>query len=149
MSHILIVKSNYYPHISDMLLEGAVYALNEYNASYDVILVPGCFEIPAAISMAIESAEYDGYIALGCVIRGETSHYEVVVTESTRGIAQIAVELGEAIGNGILTVENEEQAIERASLDGKDKGGDAARAALHMAELKEQFKPKTEGEFEW
>jgi 6,7-dimethyl-8-ribityllumazine synthase len=137
---ILVVEARYYAHINDELLKGAKKALEEAQARYDVVTVPGAFEIPAAIRFAaLSSNPYDGYIALGCVIRGETTHYEHVCTESAHGLQQLALEHRLAIGFGILTVENEEQALARARVDKRDKGGEAARACLAMVELKRRF----------
>jgi len=137
---ILIVEARYYTHISDELLKGAKKALEEAQARYEVVTVPGAFEIPAAIRFAATSHQpYDGYIALGCVIRGETTHYEHVCTESAHGLQNLALEHKLAIGFGILTVENEEQALARARLDKRDKGGEAAKACLAMVELKRRF----------
>lgn len=137
---ILIVEARYYAHISDELGKGAVAALEEAQARYDRITVPGSFEIPAAIRFAaLSKTPYDGYIALGCVIRGETSHYEHVCQESARGLQDLALEHHLAIGFGILTVENEAQAMARAAVDRKNKGGEAAKACLAMIELKRRF----------
>lgn len=137
---ILVIEARYYAHISDELAKGAVAALEEAQARYDRIVVPGAFEIPAAIRFAATSpTPYDGYIALGCVIRGETTHYEHVCTESARGLQNLALECNLAIGFGILTVENEEQAMARARVDKRNKGGEAARACLAMVELKRRF----------
>lgn len=137
---ILIVEAPYYAHISDELAKGAIAALEEAQARYDRLVVPGAFEIPAAIRFAATSANpYDGYVALGCVIRGETTHYEHVCTESAHGLQNLALEHKLAIGFGILTVENEEQAVARARVDKRNKGGEAARACLAMVELKRRF----------
>jgi 6,7-dimethyl-8-ribityllumazine synthase len=137
---ILIVEARYYAHISDELLKGAKTALEEAQARYEIVTVPGAFEIPAAIRFAATAKNpYDGYVALGCVIRGETSHYEHVCTESAHGLQSLALEHHLAIGFGILTVENEEQALARARVDKRDKGGEAARACLAMVELKRRF----------
>ncbi|KQT88439.1 6,7-dimethyl-8-ribityllumazine synthase [Aurantimonas sp. Leaf443] len=141
--HLLIVEARFYDHLADLALEGAKAALDAAGATYDVVTVPGALEIPATISFALTGAEdggrnYDGYVALGCVIRGETYHFDIVANESCRGILQLSME-GLAIGNGILTVENEEQAIERADMRRKDKGGGAARTALHMIALREKL----------
>jgi 6,7-dimethyl-8-ribityllumazine synthase len=127
--HILIVEAPFYTHIADMQRDGA---------TYDVITVPGALEVPAAIAFADASGEYDGYVALGCVIRGETYHFEVVAGESARAIMALTLD-GLAIGNGILTVENEAQAIARADKTQKNKGGEAAAAALAMVALKQRF----------
>lgn len=143
--HILIVEAPYYRAIADELRAGAVEALDAAGASHDLIAVPGAFEIPGAIALAAGlhlppgrrlAARYDGYLALGCVIRGETSHYDYVCGESARGLQDLALDHGLAIGFGILTVENGEQAMARASRARKNKGAEAARAALAMIALK-------------
>ncbi|MCF8474489.1 MAG: 6,7-dimethyl-8-ribityllumazine synthase [Emcibacter sp.] len=142
--HLLIVSSPYYEDITNELLKGAVAALDKAGATYDKIDVPGAFEIPAAIRFAADATEqgrvsYDGYIALGCVIRGETSHYDYVCEESARGLQQLAFKDRLAIGYGILTVENDDQAWARASVDGGNKGGYVADTALRMIELKQKY----------
>lgn len=142
--HILIVEARFYDDMADALLEGATLALKEADASYDVITVPGALEIPPAIAMALDGADnggtrYDGYVALGMVIRGETYHFDIVSNESSRALMDLAVSESLAIGNGILTVENDEQAWARARRSDKDKGGFAARAALTMIELKKKL----------
>ncbi len=135
--HFLIVEARFYGHIADELLSGAARALTEAGATFDRITVPGALEIPAAIAFAIDGeAEYDGYVALGCVIRGETSHYEIVSGESARALMDLSLAEGIALGNGILTVENEAQALARARPNEMDKGGGAAVAAIAMALLK-------------
>lgn len=138
---LLIVEARFYDDLSDALLEGAKAALTEAGASYDVVTVPGALEIPAAIAFTLDEdgSDYDGYVALGCVIRGETYHFEIVANESCRALMQLSVEEELAIGNGILTVENEEQAWARASVDRGDKGGFAARAALTMIALRDRL----------
>ncbi len=138
---MLIVEARFYNDISDALLRGATRVLEQAGAQYDCITVPGALEIPAAITLATDAAQrkldpYDGVVALGCVIRGETYHFEIVSDQSARALMDIAVQRQLAIGNGILTVENEAQANARAGVDDGDKGGDAARAALTMARLK-------------
>jgi 6,7-dimethyl-8-ribityllumazine synthase len=138
---LLIVEARFYDEISDALLRGARGVLDDAGVEYDSISVPGSLEVPAAIALAVEAARsrrrpYDGVVALGCVIRGETYHFELVSNESARGLTQLAVNLQIAIGNGILTVENEAQARARAGGDKGNKGADAARAALAMARLK-------------
>lgn len=140
-TNILLVVSPYYKDIADELVKGATAALKEVGAKFDKIEVPGALEIPSAIVMAEESEQYDGYVALGCVIRGETSHYDIVAGESARGLMALTME-GMAVGNGILTCENAEQAMARASTDGKNKGGDAARAAFEMITLRTRFMPR-------
>jgi 6,7-dimethyl-8-ribityllumazine synthase len=133
--HLLIVEARFYDDLADELLAGAKAALAP--ATFDVVTVPGALEIPAAIAMAIKGATpYDGYVALGCVIRGETTHYDTVANESARGLMDLAVAFTVPIGNGILTVENDEQAWARAKRSGEDKGGFAARAALAMFALR-------------
>lgn len=137
MPHLLIVEARFYDELSDALLEGAQAALAEAGATADVVTVPGALEIPAAIAFADGSVRaYDGYVALGCVIRGETYHFEIVANESSRGLNDLAIRRGLAIGNGILTVENGDQAWARARRNEGDKGGFAARAALSMIALR-------------
>jgi len=141
--HILIVEARFYADIADEMKRGATQALQAAGATFDTISVPGAFEIPAAIAMAFAAGEataggraYDGYVALGCVIRGETTHYDYVCGESARGIMELACRNRLALGFGILTVENGEQAWARARVSQKNKGGDAARACLAMVEIK-------------
>lgn len=138
MAHVLIVEARFYAHLNDLLLEGARGAIEAAGHSHDVVTVPGALEIPAAIALAAETGRYDAYVALGVVIRGETWHFEIVAGESARGLMALTLD-GLAIGNGILTVEDEAQALARARPDGKDKGGEAAKAALAMLGLKERF----------
>ncbi|WP_246018237.1 6,7-dimethyl-8-ribityllumazine synthase [Pelagibacterium montanilacus] len=141
-TRILIVEARFYDDLADAQLAGAKAALEAAGARVDVVTVPGALEIPAAIAFAIEAGRegtrtrYDGYVALGCVIRGETTHYEIVSNESARALMDLAVNQRVALGNGILTVENEDQAWRRARASELDKGGDAARAALAMIALK-------------
>ena len=138
--HFLIVEARFYADIADAQLAGAKSALSAAGASFEHISVPGALEIPVAIAMAAASEQhFDGYVALGCVIRGETTHYDTVSSASARGLMDLAVAENLAIGNGILTVEDEEQAWERADVARKDKGGDAARAAVCLATLRERF----------
>src|SRR5690606_34750428 len=133
---LLIVEARFYDDLSDALLEGAKTALAEAGATADVVTVPGALEIPAAIAFAEAGGRgYDGYVALGCGIRGETSHFAIVANESSRGLMDLSIQRGLAIGNGILTVETEDQAWARARPGEGDKGGFAARAALAMIEL--------------
>lgn len=134
--HLLIIEARYYDEIGEMLLTGAERALGEGGATFDRINVPGALEIPAVIRMAIESEKYDAYVALGCVIEGETWHDRIVGGESARALMDLALYDGALIGNGILTVHNEAQAKARANPDGKCKGGDAARAALALLGVK-------------
>ena len=144
--HILIVEARYYAHIADELARGAIAALDAAGVSYERVAVPGALEIPAAIRFAVSAqgkgarrGRFDGYLALGCVIRGETTHYDYVCGESARGLQSLALEHGLAIGFGVLTVENEGQALARARVDKKNKGGEAANACLAMIELKRHF----------
>ncbi len=134
---ILIVEARFYPHISDALYDGAVRALKTAETFFDRLEVPGALEVPAAIRLAAD--HYDGFVGLGCVIRGETYHFEIVARESARGLMDLIVNRGLCIGNGILTVENEEQAMARARHDGMDKGGGAVRACLALVNLKSRF----------
>lgn len=137
---LLVVEARFYNEISDELLRGAKAAIAAAGAICDVVTVPGALEIPAAIAMAIKSEKpYDGFVALGCVIRGETTHYETVANESARGLMDIAVAFAVPIGNGILTVENDAQAMTRARTGEGDKGGGAANAALRMIHVKQQL----------
>jgi 6,7-dimethyl-8-ribityllumazine synthase len=138
--YILIVEAPYYSHIAAHLRRGAERALAAADATYESISVPGAFEIPAAIAAAARAvAPFDGFVALGCVIRGETTHYEHICAESARGLQDLAVRDGLAIGYGILTVENEAQALVRASPEDRDKGGEAVRACLALVALKRRF----------
>jgi len=138
--HILIVEARFYDDISDALLSGAKAALASAGATFEVVTVPGALEIPAAVAMALKGhTSYDGFVALGCVIRGETTHYDTVSNESARGLMDISVAFAMPVGNGILTVENEAQAWARARATEGDKGGFAARAALTMIALKQKF----------
>ena len=139
MTHVLIVEARFYEEVADALAAGATIALEAAGATYDRVMVPGALEIPAAIRFALESRVYDGYVALGCVIRGETSHYDIVAGESARGLTDLALSHQVAIGNGILTVETKEQAMVRADLEQKNKGGVAAEACLEMVGLKRRF----------
>ena len=138
MGKILIVEARFYAHLNDLLLEGAKAALSGHDV--EVVTVPGALEVPGAIALAAESGAYDAYVALGVVIRGETYHFEIVANESARGLMALTLQ-GFAIGNGILTVENEEQAKVRADPAQGDKGGDAARAALAFYDLREKYGP--------
>jgi 6,7-dimethyl-8-ribityllumazine synthase len=138
MASFLIVEARFYDHLNDMLTAGARAALEKAGHEVEVLTVPGALEIPGAIALAAESGQYDGFVAIGVVIRGETYHFEIVAGESARGIMALTMD-GIAIGNGILTVENESQAIVRADPARKDKGGEAAKAALVLLELQERF----------
>jgi 6,7-dimethyl-8-ribityllumazine synthase len=138
MAKFLIVEARFYDHLNDLLIEGAKAALDEAGHKYEVVTVPGALEIPGAVALAAETGRYDGFVAIGVVIRGETYHFEVVSNESARGLMALSMD-GIPIGNGILTVENEEQALVRARPDQKDKGGEAAKAAIAMLGLRERF----------
>lgn len=140
-ARVLVVEARFYDDIADALLAGATQALDKAGAAADRLTVPGSLEVPAAIAMAVEAAErrgkpYDGAIALGCVIRGDTIHFEIVSMESARALMDFAVKKTFPIGNGIITVDTESQAWGRARMEEGDKGGDAARAALAMIRLK-------------
>ena len=136
MARVLIVEARFYAHLNDLLLEGAKAALAGHEI--EVVTVPGALEVPGAIAVAAETGRYDAFVALGVVIRGETWHFEIVAGESARALMALTLD-GVAIGNGILTVENEAQALARARRQEKDKGGEAAKAALAMLALKERF----------
>ena len=136
MANILIVEARFYEHLNDMLLAGARAAIEAAGHSHETITVPGALEIPGAVSLAAE--RYDAFVAIGVVIRGETYHFEIVAGESARGLMALTLD-GVAIGNGILTVENETQALVRADPAQKDKGGEAAKAALAMLALKDRL----------
>jgi 6,7-dimethyl-8-ribityllumazine synthase len=138
MARILIVEARFYAHLNDMLLAGARATIESAGHSHETVTVPGALEIPGAVALAAESGRYDGFVALGIVIRGETYHFEIVAGESARGLMALSMD-GVSIGNGILTVENEEQALVRADPAQKDKGGEAAKAALAMLALKSRF----------
>ena len=140
MSTILIVEARFYPHLNDMLLEGARNAIEAAGHKHETITVPGALELPAAISLAAKSGRFCAFVALGVIIRGETYHFEIVSEESARALMDLTLD-GFAIGNGVLTVENEEQAIARADPKQGDKGGHAARAALSLFELREKYGP--------
>jgi 6,7-dimethyl-8-ribityllumazine synthase len=133
---ILVVEARYYAHIADALLKGATAVLEETGAEYDVITVPGALEIPAAIAIAADAGNYDGAVALGCVIQGQTFHFDIVSMQSARALIDLSVTRRLPVGNGILTVDNEAQALERAKPDQRNKGGEAARAALALIHLK-------------
>ena len=138
MAKVLIVEARYYEHLNDMLLAGARASIDAAGHVHETFTVPGALEIPGAIALAAESGRYDAFVALGVVIRGETYHFEIVAGESARGIMALTMD-GVAIGNGILTTEDESQAIVRADPAQGDKGGDAARAALAMLGMKTRF----------
>ena len=136
---VLIVEARFYPDISDALYEGAMKVLNGAGVTTERVAVPGALEIPGAIRQA--ATRYDGFVALGCVIRGETYHFEIVSNESARGLMDLTVRDGLCVGNGILTVENDEQAMVRAAPDQGNKGGDAAKACLALIQLKSRIAP--------
>ena len=138
MAHVLIAEARFYAHPNDMLLTGARGAIEAAGHTHETITVPGALELPGAIALAAESGKYDAYVALGVVIRGETWHFEIVAGESARGLMALTM-VGLAVGNGILTVENEAQAIARADPKHANKGGGAAEAALALLELKRRF----------
>jgi len=138
MARILIVEARFYAHLNDMLIAGAKAAIEAAGHEIEVLTVPGALEVPGAIALAAESGEYDGFVAIGVVIRGETYHFEIVAGESARAIMALTMD-GIAIGNGILTTENEEQALVRADPAQNDKGGEAAKAALALLALTERF----------
>jgi 6,7-dimethyl-8-ribityllumazine synthase len=138
MADILIVEARFYAHLNDMLIAGARAALEAKGHKVEVLTVPGALEIPGAIALAAEADRYDAFVAIGVVIRGETYHFEIVAGESARAIMALTMD-GIAIGNGILTVENEDQALVRADPAQKDKGGEAAKAALALLALQDRF----------
>ena len=138
MARFLIVEARFYDHLNDMLVDGARTALAAAGHDSEVLTVPGALEIPGAIAIVAESGQYDGFVAIGVVIRGETYHFEIVAGESARGIMALTMD-GIAIGNGIITVEDEEQALARADKTRKDKGGEAAKAAIAMLELQQKY----------
>ncbi len=145
--HILIVEARFYEDIADELAAGAIAALTAAGATFERLSVPGAFEIPAAVEYAVRAGNagtlpkaFDGFLGLGCVIRGETTHYDYVCAESARGMQDIALRNAAAVGFGVLTVENDDQAWARARRDRKDKGGEVARAVLRMIELRRQFR---------
>jgi 6,7-dimethyl-8-ribityllumazine synthase len=138
VARFLIIEARFYDHLNDMLVAGARAALASAGHAVDVVTVPGALEIPGAIALADQAGAYDGYVAIGVVIRGETYHFEIVAGESARGIMALTMD-GMAIGNGVLTVENEAQALVRADPAQKDKGGEAAKAAMALLALREKF----------
>jgi 6,7-dimethyl-8-ribityllumazine synthase len=142
--HLLVIEARFYENISDELLRGAVAAIERTGATHERVSVPGALEIPAALAMALDAMErgeaiFDGFVCLGCVIRGETKHFDIVAEQSARALMDLSIDEGLAIGNGILTVENEEQAWARARVSDSDKGGAAAEAALAMVALRRRF----------
>jgi 6,7-dimethyl-8-ribityllumazine synthase len=138
VARILIVEARFYDHLNDLLIAGARAAIEAAGHEHETVTVPGALEVPAAIALAAETGRFDGFVALGVVIRGETYHFEIVAGESARGIMALTLD-GLAIGNGILTVEDEAQALARARPDEKDKGGEAAKAAIAMLALRAQL----------
>ena len=138
--HILLVEAPYYTHIAEMLRDGAKRAIEAAGATCEIVTVPGAFEIPGAIRIAAQSVDrFDGYVGLGCVIRGETTHFDHVCTESARGMQDLAARDGIAVGFGVLTCENEAQALPRADPNRRDKGGEAVRACLALIDLRRHF----------
>ena len=140
MASVLLAEARFYPHLNDMLLAGARAAVEAAGHKHETLTVPGALELPGAIALAARSGRFCAFVALGVVIRGETYHFEVVAEESARGLMELTTQ-GYAIGNGILTVENEAQAIERADPERGDKGGGAAKAALALFDLRERYAP--------
>ena len=138
MSRILIVEARFYDHLNDLLLAGARAAVEAAGHAHETVTVPGALEVPGAVALAAETGHYGAFVALGVVIRGETYHFEIVAGESARGLMALSMD-GVALGNGILTVENEAQALERADPARKNKGGEAATAALAMLALKQRW----------
>ena len=143
-AHLLIVEARFHDDLADALLDGATSALDDAGATYDVVTVPGSLEIPAVITFALDGAaeggtNYDGFVALGTIIRGDTYHFDIVANESSRALMDLSVQDSVCVGNGILTTENEAQAIYRADPDQADKGGGAAKAALAMLDLRQKF----------
>ena len=138
MARFLIVEARFYDHLNDMLVAGALAALEAEGHEVEVLTVPGALELPGAIAMAAESGEFDGFVAIGVVIRGETYHFEIVAGESARGILALTMD-GIAIGNGIITTETEQQALERADPARQDTGGEAAQAAMALLALQTRF----------
>lgn len=135
-AHVAIIEARFYTEIADAMVAGALAVLERAGASVERLAVPGAFELPAALRMAIDSGRFHAFVALGCVIRGETSHYDIVCNEAARGLGNIARRHGLALGFGLLTCDTEAQAWDRADPKRQDKGGDAARAALDMLHLK-------------
>lgn len=140
--HIMIAEARFYGDLADLLLSGAKGALDTAGATYDVFTVPGALELPCAVKMAAEKGIYDGFVALGCVIRGETTHYETVCNESARGLMDLSVHYDLIIGNGIQTCENKEQALARCHPAQKNKGAGAAKAALDLLAIHEELNKK-------
>jgi 6,7-dimethyl-8-ribityllumazine synthase len=141
---LLIVVAPYYRDIADDLIAGATAVAAEAGAAVELVEVPGALEVPTAIGMAARMSDYDGFVALGCIIRGETTHYDTVCNDSSRGLTMLGLS-GVCIGNGILTVENHDQAVVRADPRGQNKGGGAAAAALHLVALSRKWARQTKG----
>lgn len=142
--HLLIIEARFYDDLSDELAKGAIAALDRAGATHERLAVPGALEIPAALAIALEAMErgeahFDGFVCLGCVIRGETAHFDIVAEQSARALMDLAVDEGLALGNGILTVENDDQAWARARVGEENKGGAAAEAALAMIAVRKRF----------
>jgi 6,7-dimethyl-8-ribityllumazine synthase len=144
-AHLLIVEARFYPDISDLLLAGAETALRAAGTTFDRVTVPGALEIPPAIALALPGGRYDGFVALGCVIRGETSHYDIVAGESARGLMDLGIRARAPIGNGILTVDRREQAVVRADPARGDKGGGAAKASLALIAFARRLSRTSDG----
>ena len=140
MATVLLVEARFYPHLNDMLLAGARRAIDSVGHKHETLTVPGALEVPGAIALMARSGRYCAFVGLGVVIRGETYHFEIVSNESARGLMDLSLQ-GYAIGNGILTVENEAQAVVRCDPDQLDKGGGAAAAALALFDLRQKFAP--------
>jgi 6,7-dimethyl-8-ribityllumazine synthase len=140
MSVFLLVEARFYPHLNDMLLDGARKAIEAAGHKHETLTVPGALEVPGAIALAARSGRFCAFVGLGVVIRGETYHFEIVSNESARGLMDLTLQ-GYAIGNGILTVENEEQAVARCDPAQLDKGGDAAKAALALYDFRQKYAP--------
>lgn len=139
MKKILIISAGFYKDYEKMLLEGAISELDKAGYNHEIMAVPGCYEIPAALSMAIKNGEYDAYITLGCVIRGQSTHYDYVCNETARGINHLAMKYNTPVGFGIITAENDEQAFARADMKEKNVGGRAAMACIKMLEIKKML----------
>lgn len=139
MTKVLIVEARFYDDMADALAEGAAAVLDAANIAYERVSVPGVLEVPVAIKYAADTGHYDGYVALGVVIRGETTHYDIVCNESARALMELGIKDGLAIGNGVQTVENAEQAWARCKMSEKDKGGGAAKAALALMDLRKSW----------
>jgi 6,7-dimethyl-8-ribityllumazine synthase len=140
--HVMVAEARFYGDIADMLFDGAKAVFDANGATFERFTVPGSLELPAAIEMGVRAGRFDAYLALGCVIRGETSHYDIVAGESARGLMDVSIRHALALGNGILTVESKAQALARANRADMDKGGGAAQAALEMLVLKQQMGAK-------